>query len=310
MSQVKDCLTREPQQVSEDISSLQRYASGLGEYLEIHRCDELKDIRLRWPLLDIQAPYADIPPAHGADGHNPRIVLVTGVAGGVGATTVVANLASVLQHLGQKVAVVDLSPGQDLHLHLGGGDQAAYPPDGNTGEGQSSLQLLRPDDAAADQEITAQWLSDSLSALPADSFDSVLIDCPWHRSAVFEQACSMAGRVLMVSSTEPSAVHQLERVFGRFLAKSQSYQLDTRLLINGFNLAVSLQRDLHTLLHSILSARLAPAEIPHDSRVADSLARRGAVCMLYPDCEAARCFVALGNWLKTQDPVSAEAYHG
>ena len=288
MSVKRNCPVGDTPHVSEDVLSLQQYAPGLKDYRELYQCEEIQDIRHRWPLLDREpVQSAGFIPDIQTGVHHSRVVLVTGAVGGAGATTVVASLAAAMRHLGRRVAVVDLAPGQDMHLHLGTDD----PDDGSS----AAPVLIQRTERLADQPLPARWLADRLSSLPRDTLDCVLIDCPWHLKPAFQQASALAGRMLVVGTTEPGAVHQMGRVLEGLLSADAG--VDIHLLLNRFNPAISLQRDLHMLLHHNPPARLAPVDIPYDSRVSDSLAKLGNIRDCYPDCEAARGFQVLADWL-------------
>ena len=297
MSIKTDCQNGDLPRVSEDVLSLQQSTPGLEHYRELHQCEEIREIRHRWPLLDAEPvpPHSFLRLALPGV-HHSNVVLVTGVAGGAGATTVVAGLAARMQDSGRRVAVVDLSPGQDLHLHLGNRAEAGERGDKSHAEKVAPV-LIRHSDRPACQQLPAQWLADCLSALPRDALDWVFIDCPWYLESAFHQANALAGRMLVVATAEPGAVHQIGQVSGNLLSGESPGGADIHLLINKVNMAIPLQRDLHALLHDSPPARLAPAEIPHDSRVANSLAKRGTIGDFYPDCEAAHSFRILADWL-------------
>lgn len=288
MSVRRNCPVGDTPHVSEDVLSLQQQAPGLKDYRELHQCEEIQDIRHRWPLLDREPVQSTgFIPDIQTGVHHSHVVLVTGAVGGAGATTVVASLTAAMRHLGRRVAVVDLAPGQDMHLHLGTVDAE--------GGSRAAPVLIQRAERLADHPLPARWLADRLSSLPRDALDCVLIDCPWHLKPAFQQASALAGRMLVVGTTEPGAVHQMGRVLEGLLSADAG--VDIHLLLNRFNPAISLQRDLHMLLHHNPPARLAPVDIPYDSRVSDSLAKLGNIRDCYPDCEAARGFQVLADWL-------------
>ncbi|VAX04466.1 hypothetical protein MNBD_GAMMA20-518 [hydrothermal vent metagenome] len=290
------------ERVWEDICGLLRNTQGLSNYHELRHCDDIQEILQRWPLLDLkteqQTRSANLPATHKRP---VNVTLVTGTASGVGTTTVVANLARALQQQGRKVMVADLSCRQDLHFHLGG---ASAVPANDSDAGHRISLLSDPEDAGDVQDVppaASPWLADRLSTLPINVVDHLLIDCPWHAQVAFQQACALAGRILLVTTAEqPITFHQIDLALAHVTSASQPDTINTHLLINRFNFAVPLQRDIHTLLHSRPPIALAPAEIPHESRIADSLARPRDIVSLVPGCAATHRFHLLGNWLIDQ----------
>ncbi len=293
------CIPGNGNQVSEDVCNLLQHAPNLRNYHEIHHHDQIQEILHRWPLLGLTAEKAVVSPAAtSSPGEGANVVLVTGAAGGVGTTTVVANLASALRQQGEQVLAVDLSPGQDLHLHPGehGGET-------ETGDRKRMVEALSAQDghvSLQDEDRHPNWLAARLPAQLPNSYGWILIDCPWSAQTTFHQACSIAHQVLLVCTTEPAAFSRTSRALADPASALESGADRLHLLINRFNPAHLLQRDIHTLLRSNSPANLAPAEIPYDSRIADSMALGRSFLSLDPDCEAARCFHSLGYWLASQ----------
>ncbi len=299
MSRENHCIPENGNRLSEDVCNLLQHAPGLCNYHEIHHHDQVQEILHRWPLLDLTAEKTVVsPPATSSPGQGTNVVLVTGAAGGVGATTVVANLASALRQQGEQVLAVDLSPGQDLHLHLGkhGGETG-------TDDRKPMVEVLSAQDDHASlqgEDRHPNWLAARLPAHLPDSYGWILIDCPWSAQATFHQARSIAHQVLLVCTTEPAAFSRTSRALADPASALESGADRLHMLINRFNPAHLLQQDIHTLLHSSSPVDLAPAEIPYDSRIADSLALGRSFLSLDPDCEAAQCFHSLGYWLASQ----------
>ncbi|WP_456378958.1 cellulose synthase operon protein YhjQ/BcsQ [Thiolapillus sp.] len=302
MNHKRDGIPENQQQTWEDVRGLLRGSQGLSNYHELSHRDELRKILQRWPLLDLEMEHQDKPDNVAITRKRHfNVTLVTGTASSVGATTVVANLARALQQQGKKVMVADLSARQDLSFHLGGNGRPATPAEDDADQG-ISLFSARSDHGGAHgaQQQPSHQLATRLSELPTNTFDHVLIDCPWHTQAAFQQACALAGHILLVTTAELIAFQQIGASLASMASASQSDIINPHLLINRFNFAVPLQRDIHTLLHSRPPVRLAPVEIPQESRIVDSLAQLGDIVSLVPGCDAAHNFRLLGNWLLDQ----------
>lgn len=300
MNQIDRSAPRDSNWISEDIRDLLQQAPNLKNYHEINQRNQAEEILQRWPLLALVSPGMAIPPSASAiQEERANVILVTGIAGGVGATTVAANLASALSRQGGQVAAVDLSAGQDLHFHLSREEKPA-----GSGGMESVVEILpEPDNHIStqnDEQSVEPRLSVCLSSISLDSYDWIVIDCPWSAQAAFGQACSLAGRIVLVTSAEPAAAARTGSALTSMLPALQTSAVQSHLLINRFNPAVTLQRDIHAWLHGAPPLDLAPVEIPYDSRIADGLAQCRSILSFAPDCEAAQCFRTIGSWIANQ----------
>jgi len=301
MKQKASCIPEDGKLLAEDARNMLQHVKSLSTYHEVQLCEQIQEIRQRWPLLNQVSVDGTVPlpPATKSTSRRTNVVLVTGTAGGVGTTTLVANLAASLHQRGKQVMAVDLSPGQDLHLHLNG--LGAQTRDSETKSTIGLLSLDNHDSAQNEQrQPSIDWLASRLPTLIPDSCDWVLIDCPWFLQVAFHQACLVAQQVLLATTTEPAAFSRIAPALASMTSAFQSAVVKTDLLINRYNPAISLQRDIHTLLHSHSPVALVPAEIPYDSRVADSLGKGHSLLHQYHECEATQSFHSLGSWLTSQ----------
>jgi cellulose synthase operon protein YhjQ len=125
-----------------------------------------------------------------------KVIAVVSAKGGVGKTTLAANLASVLATSGRRVIALDLDPQNALRLHFGvpldsidGLSRASLSGDAWQRimfDGADGVNVLpygavveddrRRFEAYVDHE--PQWLVQSLSTLGLDASDIVVIDTP------------------------------------------------------------------------------------------------------------------------------------
>lgn len=152
-----------------------------------------------------------------------RIVLTSG-KGGVGKTTVAANLGLALSGCGERVAFVDADIGLnnlDVALNLEG--SVVYDI-ADVAEGRARLrQALIPCGADglsallpsaknySSDKLTARVFSDMIGEL-AESFSYVLIDCPAGIDGGFHRAVSAAEEAIVVTTPHVSAVRDADRV--------------------------------------------------------------------------------------------------
>ena len=123
--------------------------------------------------------------------------------------------------------IADLSPRQDLHFHLGGSKQLVAANNSSTSHDISLLSSQSRDTQDIQQESPC-WLAAQLAELPANTFDHLLIDCPWHTQAAFQQACALAGHVLLVTTAEPVAFRQIGSSLATMVSAGQPDTIQDR----------------------------------------------------------------------------------
>ena len=170
-----------------------------------------------------------------------RIIVVTSGKGGVGKTTVTANLGSALAQLGRKVAVVDADFGlRNLDLLLGLEQRVVYTAiDVLAGEctvekalvkdkRQPNLALLAAAQNRTKEAITPEQMETLVEQL-SKRFDYILIDCPAGIEVGFRNAIAPANEAIIVTTPEMAAVRDADRVVGLL----ESENLDNiRLVVN------------------------------------------------------------------------------
>jgi septum site-determining protein MinD len=155
-----------------------------------------------------------------------RVIVITSGKGGVGKTTLTANLGMTLAKLGAKVALVDADFGlRNLDLLLGLENRVVYTAvEVLAGEcrldqalvrdkRQPGLVLLPATQNRKAEMITPnhmKWMVGELS----HQFDFVLVDSPAGIEMGFKNAIAAAHEALVVTTPEISAVRDADRVVG------------------------------------------------------------------------------------------------
>ena len=157
---------------------------------------------------------------------NTRIILICSGKGGVGKTTLTANLGIALAKQGQKTAVLDADFGlRNLDLLLGLENRIVY-----------TAQEVLEENCRLDQALVKHKQESNLALLPAgnprmlewlkpedmqkivsmliNEFDYVLIDCPAGVEDGFKNAAAAAKEAIVVTNPEVSAVRDADRVIG------------------------------------------------------------------------------------------------
>ncbi|MGE5574250.1 MAG: septum site-determining protein MinD [Bacteroidota bacterium] len=170
-----------------------------------------------------------------------RVIVVTSGKGGVGKTTVVANIGCGLASRGKKVALVDADIGlRNLDVVLGLENRIVYDIV-HVIEGKCRLRqalirdkrvqtlFLMPAAQSRDKEAVQPDQMKQLTASLAGEFDYVVIDCPAGIERGFKNAVAGADEAVIVTMPEVSAVRDADRIVGLLEAQGLG---GPRLVIN------------------------------------------------------------------------------
>lgn len=236
-----------------------------------------------------------------------RVLAMQGLRGGCGATSVAAALGWALHADEQRVLWLDLSPGNMLGLHVGlavderrGWARAWLDGDDWQAQGyavEEGLDLLPYGQLAMaevtqlEQDLAAQaacWPA-RLATLAAD-YDWVLADLPAglpaHAGSLGDDDDTLR---LTVVQADPACHVLLQRAPREGL-----------LLVNRYDAAQTLQRDLLQVWHRQFGARLLPQCVHADAAVAEAMAMKQPLGRHAPGSAAAGDAVALALWCMAQ----------
>jgi septum site-determining protein MinD len=212
-----------------------------------------------------------------------RIIVVTSGKGGVGKTTVTANLGMTLAKMGHRVALVDGDFGlRNLDLLLGLENRVVYTAvEVLAGEcrieqalvrdkRQPNLVLLPATQNRKAEMITPnhmKWMVGELTS----QFDYILIDSPAGIEMGFKNAIAAAQEALVVTTPEISAVRDADRVVGLLEASNIT---PARLIVNRLRPAMVEASEMMSVddVKEILALPLIGV-VPEDERVITSTNR-------------------------------------
>lgn len=170
-----------------------------------------------------------------------HIIVITSGKGGVGKTTVTANLGSAIAQLGKKVALVDADFGlRNLDLLLGLEQRVVYTAvDVLAGEcslekalvkdkRQPNLVLLPAAQNRTKDAVTPNQMKDLVEQL-TKTYDYILIDSPAGIEMGFRNAIAPAQEAIIVTTPEMAAVRDADRVVG--LLETEDIK-NIRLIVN------------------------------------------------------------------------------
>jgi len=162
-----------------------------------------------------------------------RVITVTSGKGGVGKTTVTANLSVALAALNKKVVAIDADIGlRNLDVILGLENRIVYDLV-DVVEGRCKLRqaMIKHKSYADLYLIPAAQTRDKTALSPADmvdiaqklrdDYDFVLIDSPAGIERGFRNAVAPADEVLIVTNPEVSAVRDADRIIGLLEAEEK-----------------------------------------------------------------------------------------
>ena len=155
-----------------------------------------------------------------------EVIVITSGKGGVGKTTVCANLGAAFARMNQKCVVIDTDLGlRNLDVVMGLENRIVYNlidvAEGNCRLKQAlvrdkhypGLYLLPAAQTRDKTSITPQQLMKLTNDLRAH-FDYILIDCPAGIEQGFKNAIAPADRAIVVTTPEVSSIRDADRIIG------------------------------------------------------------------------------------------------
>jgi len=169
-----------------------------------------------------------------------RIIVVTSGKGGVGKSTITANLGSALAMEGKRVAVVDMDIGlRNLDVILGLENRIVFTivdmVKGKCKIKQAAIRdrrienlFLIPASQSDNKDVLKPEEMVRISKQLRAEFDIVLMDCPAGIERGFENAVAAADEALVVCTPEVSSVRDADRVIGLLYSRS----ITPKLIVN------------------------------------------------------------------------------
>lgn len=209
-----------------------------------------------------------------------RVIVITSGKGGVGKTTISANLGTAMAQLGKSVCLIDADFGlRNLDLLLGLEQRVVYTIiDVLSGECSLEKALVRdkrteglcllPAAQNRNKEaISPEQMKDIIGQL-SPKFDFIFVDCPAGIEGGFRNAIAAATEALIVTTPEVAAVRDADRVVG--LLESEDMK-SIRLIVNRLRPEM-VQMDEMISVEDIVDLLVVPliGIVPDDKRVITS----------------------------------------
>jgi flagellar biosynthesis protein FlhG len=240
-------------------------------------------------------------------GSRTRVIAITSGKGGVGKTNIVANLGISLSQLGKKVMVFDADLGLgnlDILLGLTPKYNFSHVTLGEKKlseiivEGPCNIKILPASSgiqemANLSKAQTAELLSELYAVI--DPIDILLIDTAAGISSNVMYFNAIAQEVLVVVSPEPTSItdaYALMKILSiRYGVKQFKLLVN---MVSDIQEAHEVYRQLRLVAERFLNIAIEYiGHVSYDKNVTRGVRQQKAVCDLYPDTQASRCFNSL-----------------
>ncbi len=235
-----------------------------------------------------------------------EVIVVTSGKGGVGKTTITANLGVALAKLGKKILLIDADIGlRNLDMILGLENRIVYdildvleertPPEKAYVKDKRGLSLyLLPANQTKNKDAvnTEKWLRLVEDLKSTSDFDFIIIDSPAGIEQGFKIAVSPADRAFIVVNPEVSSVRDADRVIG--LLESMNKE-DYWVIVNRIRWKMVKKGEMLSVedIVDILKAPLI-GMIPEEEKLID-FTNRGEPIVLHPRYNAAKAIMDIAR---------------
>jgi len=240
------------------------------------------------------------------------ITLISG-KGGVGKTTLTANLAVALAQRDKRVLLIDLDPQNAQRLHLGmDPDEIAGLAREGVGPGSvfdspfgvKFIPFGRVTEAELDQfeaalRCDSGWLASGLDTLDRGAYDFAIIDTPPGASVYLQQALRAAQRALVVVLADAASYATVPKMLGlidQYTAERSDFR-GAHLLINQMPVQSVLGHQVRSALYSTYALQMVPVSVHRDACVSQALAFERPVLEYEPGCKASLDIQYLADWV-------------
>ncbi|RQR49241.1 cellulose synthase operon protein YhjQ [Burkholderia sp. Bp9126] len=246
-----------------------------------------------------------------------KVITVISAKGGVGKTTLAANLASVMATQQQRVLAIDLDPSNTLRLHFGvslnniaGLSHAALANtswQGATIAGSGHVTVLpfgtlgEDDQKRFERHIRhdSMWLARGLETLQLFSSDIVIIDTPPGSSIYTRTSISIANFLLDVICANAASyvsIPNTQSMISEYALPRNDF-MGVGHVVNQVDQSRRLNKDVLSVLRHTLGPQLFPMVIHLDEGVNEALACNTTLMHYDPACQAATDLRSCGKWL-------------
>lgn len=233
--------------------------------------------------------------------------------GGVGKSTLTANVAVGLALRGKRVLVIDLDPQniQRLHMGLDPEDIAGLVREGISEDsvfdspfGVKFIPFGRVHDVElaefeAHLRSNPDWVRQGIESLSSTEFDYVLLDTPPGGTTYLQQALHAANRavvVLLADAASLVTVSRIRSLIEEHTASNAAFD-GYHFLLNQMPRQSKLAHQVRNALIANYASLLAPVSVLQDIAVAQALAFERPVLHYEPNCPASLSIQSVADWI-------------
>ncbi|SAH81332.1 cellulose biosynthesis protein [Bordetella ansorpii] len=248
-----------------------------------------------------------------------KIIAIVSAKGGVGKSTVAANLCVALRQAGRSVLAIDLDPQNALRFHLGGdltniGGISRASVGGTSWrdacvQGQSGIYMMpfglvnEADRQTLERQLVADplWLKRHLEALNITEDSVVVIDTPPGPSEYLRQSLGIAHLVMAVTLADAASyatIPMIEGLIQSYCANRSDY-LGHGYVINQADGSRQLSKDAVRLIRESLRERVIGV-IHQDQSVSEALAYGRTVIEHDPHSLGRADLLSCAGWVLQQ----------
>jgi cellulose synthase operon protein YhjQ len=234
---------------------------------------------------------------HLAAGSGAALIFAS-CAGGVGKTTLCATVARVLSARLSNVLVADRCPQGIMPYYFGlerlsaGGLQTVYP---NARRAGYQMTMVNAPCEEQPNTPTAAWLEQ----LQAES-TLTLMDLPTLNNRSLQEQMIPAGYVVVPLVPDVQSIASIAGVEALSNASSEGQNRRCLFVLNRFDEARPLHREIRTHLEKVLEDRLAPLAVRESEYVAEALSLGITVLDHVPQSPVANDFEQLAAWMEAR----------
>jgi cellulose synthase operon protein YhjQ len=241
-----------------------------------------------------------------------QIIAFISGKGGVGKTTLAANVGAALGLRKKRVLLIDLDPQNALRLHLGmdpdeiaGLVREGIGPD-SVFDSPFGVKFI-PFGRVAERELAEfeaalaahpAWVADGLETLKPH-FDFILLDTPPGPTEFLRQALGAAHRalaVLLADAASFATAGPIESLVEQYTAGRADFT-GMHFLINQMPAHSKLGHQVREMLQASYGARVVPAAVHKDGWVPQALAFERPVLQYEPGCRASLDVQYVADWI-------------
>ncbi len=242
-----------------------------------------------------------------------QIIALISAKGGVGKTTLAANIALALAQRKKRVLLIDLDPQNAQRLHLGmDPDEIA----GLVREGISSRSVFDSpfevkfipfgrvteaelEDFEAELKRHPHWVANGIDSLSANRYDFIILDTPPGPTVYLQQALMVAHRALVIVLADAASYASIPKITAlveHYTAGRVDFD-GVHLLLNQMPIHGKLGHQVRSALLADHGASMVPVSVHKDVQVSQALAFERPVLQYEPGCKASLDIQYVTDWL-------------